>query len=295
MIDPRDPTRLGDIDPLLREAFDQARNDQPSAASVDAVVRGVEQAALGASAAHGDALSSLQAKLVAANSGLVKLAVIVGVSSSLMWAAVHSYRAVVTRATAVQNAAPRVSPDTGAGRLSATSVDRHADSPPAQPSTRSATRLGEYSSVQLPADVGTATRARASSRAEGSVGRSGMATTSEGASRRRAARPKSREPRVDEHEPTRSRAETLPELALLEQAQQALRTSPELALDLTDQHLREYPRGVFAQEREQIAIEALHGAGRIAAMRARARRFQRSFPGSAHNARIAELIGSSPP
>lgn len=83
------------------------------------------------------------------------------------------------------------------------------------------------------------------------------------------------------------------ELELLEQAQQALRDAPLLALELTARHRREYPKGGFIQEREQIAIEALFDLGDTAALRARASRFRTSFPRSAHNARIEELLEST--
>ncbi len=85
-----------------------------------------------------------------------------------------------------------------------------------------------------------------------------------------------------------SRSET--EFSLLEQAQRALRTEPQRALDLADRDAAESPLGALAQEREVIAIEALEKLGRGRDARARARRFFRTFPGSAHGPRIAALL-----
>jgi hypothetical protein len=304
MIDPRDPTRLSELDPLLREAFDHARNEQPSVASVDAVVRGVEQAALGAGAAGG-AANSLAAKLAMAKSGVMKIAVILGVSSGLLWAA-HSYRAATarTRAQAIQtdDAAVRARPATSMAPLSATSDDpRPLSTQPRAAIAAAAAR--EADSVQSPADRGDRANRRPPQRwvrAEASDANKGVPSSASGALRALAARradsnakPETRTSRAAESPDATARARAVSELALLEEAQQALRSSPERALDLTDRHSREYSHGVFVQEREQIAIEALYASGRTGAMRARALRFQRSFPGSAHNARIAELLGSS--
>ena len=80
------------------------------------------------------------------------------------------------------------------------------------------------------------------------------------------------------------------ERAILQRAQDALRGSPAQALSLTDLHLARYPGGMFAQEREVLAISALLGMGRAADARARARRFVASFPASAHRRRLEVLI-----
>jgi hypothetical protein len=80
------------------------------------------------------------------------------------------------------------------------------------------------------------------------------------------------------------------EFSLLEQAQRALRDDPRRALDLADHDAQRYPTGTLAQEREVIAIEALAQLGRRDEARARAARFFRAFPGSAHAPRIASLL-----
>lgn len=81
------------------------------------------------------------------------------------------------------------------------------------------------------------------------------------------------------------------ELALLEKAQDALRSRPAEALTLTNEHARRFPKGSYAQEREVIAIEALAKTGRTAEARARADRFKRAFPGSASIRRIDAILG----
>jgi hypothetical protein len=80
------------------------------------------------------------------------------------------------------------------------------------------------------------------------------------------------------------------EFSLLEQAQRALRSDPQRALDLTDRDIQLYPTGPLAQEREVIAIEALVQRGRRDEARARAARFFEAFPGSAHGPRIASML-----
>lgn len=72
------------------------------------------------------------------------------------------------------------------------------------------------------------------------------------------------------------------EAKLLERARRELGASPALALTLANEHARRFPRGMLSQEREVIAIAALRRLGRIAEAEARAARFDRSYPNSAH-------------
>lgn len=81
------------------------------------------------------------------------------------------------------------------------------------------------------------------------------------------------------------------EVRLLERAQDALRSRPAEALALADDHARRFPRGMLAQEREVIAIEALVKTGRTSEAKARAARFKARFPGSSHTRRIETLVG----
>lgn len=81
------------------------------------------------------------------------------------------------------------------------------------------------------------------------------------------------------------------EVRQLERAQDALRSNPAQALALADEHARQFPQGMLAQEREVIAIEALAKMGRTSEARARAARFKTRFPGSSHTRRIDALLG----
>jgi hypothetical protein len=81
-----------------------------------------------------------------------------------------------------------------------------------------------------------------------------------------------------------------PELQLLTSAQSALRSNPALALELADEHAREYPGGRFAQEREAIAIEALFELGREHAARTRADAFIARYPRSVQASSFAKRL-----
>lgn len=93
--------------------------------------------------------------------------------------------------------------------------------------------------------------------------------------------------------PARSAAPASPadEVKLLERAQDALRTRPDEALALCNDHARAYPNGMLAQEREVIAVEALVKTGRVDEARARAAKFKARWPGSSHARRIETLVG----
>lgn len=80
------------------------------------------------------------------------------------------------------------------------------------------------------------------------------------------------------------------ELALLQRAHAALSASPVEALALTDQHRLQYASGLFAQEREVIAIEALLALSRKPAAILRARAFLAKYPLSPHARRVRPLL-----
>jgi outer membrane protein assembly factor BamD (BamD/ComL family) len=80
------------------------------------------------------------------------------------------------------------------------------------------------------------------------------------------------------------------ELALLQRSQAALDREPGAALALAEQHAREHPAGVFSQEREMLAMEALVKLRRVPAALARAERFVRDYPTSPHNERVRALL-----
>ena len=73
-----------------------------------------------------------------------------------------------------------------------------------------------------------------------------------------------------------------PEVDFLRRAQAALASSPSEALKMANNHPSVYPRGVLAQEREVIAIDALARLGRRREAALRAEAFRSAFPRSAH-------------
>jgi hypothetical protein len=77
---------------------------------------------------------------------------------------------------------------------------------------------------------------------------------------------------------------------LLQRAHALLAASPAEALTLTDEHVRRFPGGVLAQERELIAIEALLKLGRRRAATDRAASFLNAYPRSAHRSRVQALV-----
>jgi hypothetical protein len=81
------------------------------------------------------------------------------------------------------------------------------------------------------------------------------------------------------------------ELALLGRAQAQLVPAPRRALALAEEHARRYPRGVFQEERELIAIVSLLNSGDLRGALARVERFEHAFPSSVHQARLQSLLG----
>jgi hypothetical protein len=88
-------------------------------------------------------------------------------------------------------------------------------------------------------------------------------------------------------------AEGPTELELLREAQRLQASEPAAALAVVARHLRLFPSGILAQEREVVAINALMRLGQREAARARAAAFLRQYPGSVHAQRIQELVGGS--
>jgi hypothetical protein len=80
------------------------------------------------------------------------------------------------------------------------------------------------------------------------------------------------------------------ELDLVQRAQAALEHRPAATLALTEQHAQTYPRGIFAQEREVLAIEALLKLARRPAALARAEEFLARYPTSPHARRVRPLL-----
>jgi hypothetical protein len=76
---------------------------------------------------------------------------------------------------------------------------------------------------------------------------------------------------------------------LLRAARGALATEPKRALALAREHERRFPRGVLAQEREVITIQALAAMGEGEAARKKAEGFDEKYPGSPHRNRVDEV------
>jgi hypothetical protein len=86
------------------------------------------------------------------------------------------------------------------------------------------------------------------------------------------------------------------EFTLLRSARQAIAAHPDLALALTDEHVHYFPKGMLAQEREAIAVEALVELGRASQAHIRARTFLATHPESPYRHRIqAALLRTSGP
>lgn len=96
-------------------------------------------------------------------------------------------------------------------------------------------------------------------------------------------------PVVDSPEARRNR-----EIQELAEARRLLATDPAAALRLVEAGQREFRGGMFAQEREAIAVLSLDRLGRAAAARARGARFLARFPDSAFAERIRRVAGDAP-
>lgn len=83
------------------------------------------------------------------------------------------------------------------------------------------------------------------------------------------------------------------ELVLLRRAKADARSAPAHALQLVAEHEQRFPNGVLVEEREVIAIEALLASRQRAASEARAARFFKRFPNSAHARRVHALLEDS--
>jgi hypothetical protein len=83
------------------------------------------------------------------------------------------------------------------------------------------------------------------------------------------------------------------ELSLLQRSRASLRGDAATALQLTEQHARDYPAGLFVQERELLAIQALLKQRRDAEASARAERFVAAYSTSAYAARVREMLHTS--
>lgn len=81
------------------------------------------------------------------------------------------------------------------------------------------------------------------------------------------------------------------EVELLRRARSLLSARPREAFSLTEAHRDAYPNGLFAQERDALAVEALVRAGETDKARSLAERFVRAYPNSPHAHRFREAMG----
>jgi hypothetical protein len=109
-----------------------------------------------------------------------------------------------------------------------------------------------------------------------------------------ATRPRPRRSRVADTPPLQQTAAAPePELVLLQRAHSALERDAAAALLLVEEHERFHAGGVFAQERELLAVEALVALGRKQAAIDRAKRFVHSHPESPHAPRMHAFLRRS--
>ena len=88
-------------------------------------------------------------------------------------------------------------------------------------------------------------------------------------------------------------ADTLAEeVALLERANDALRSNPSLALEHLREHATVFPRGKLQMERELLRVEALKRSGRTSEAQEAARTLLSSSHGSLYEGRITRMLES---
>jgi hypothetical protein len=80
------------------------------------------------------------------------------------------------------------------------------------------------------------------------------------------------------------------ELELLRKAQQAFNRKPSAAEAYLDEHARDYPEGLFVQERDILRIELATLRGERALARTLAQKFAARFPGSTYQRRLDPLL-----
>jgi hypothetical protein len=121
--------------------------------------------------------------------------------------------------------------------------------------------------------------------------RKAQAHTQARVSRREGSRERGQAKHVAQSAVVAKSAQVPSEVELLRGARAALASQPRTAYALTEEHRARYPRGVFAQERDALAIEALLRAGDNDKARELAQRFIRDYPASPHAHRFRETMG----
>lgn len=84
------------------------------------------------------------------------------------------------------------------------------------------------------------------------------------------------------------------EIELLKRVRQRLPGDPRGALEVLAQHERDYPAGIFAEEREVLAIEALWRTGHTEPARQRLQMLRARYPKSVYRERLEALLAHGP-
>jgi len=316
-----DPTRWtqshGDAPELLRSAFDAGTREGPSDLQMRALalklaaVGGGAAIAAGASTAHASATAGGGA--LASGGGaftLTKIAVslaLIGAAATgtVLWQRSETSSTLarqtaqqVSSQHAEQAVAPSVAPGS-AGSVSAAARGESEQPTPAQavaapelaPTPAAPAVLAEGPSPAVEADpvvVDTGTKAASEARQARSVRRS----------ERHAAR---NDTAVSSPNAARSgdsvavervsgQRQQMSEIDLLRSARSALAARPREAYRLTEEHRSQYPQGVFTQERDALAVEALVRAGELKLARELAEVFVKRYPSSPHAHRFRESM-----
>lgn len=113
-------------------------------------------------------------------------------------------------------------------------------------------------------------------------------------------RPQTQEPEIERATPrTQTRRRSKPatirvdptaEIVILQSARQTLASDPHATLALVAQHQREHPAGVFTEEREALAVEALWRAGDGEQAADRLRALLARYPRSTYRERLTALL-----
>lgn len=82
-------------------------------------------------------------------------------------------------------------------------------------------------------------------------------------------------------------------MRLIARARRSLASSPAAALDAAEEHRRRFPGGLFAEEREALAVLSLARLGRQAEAERRGQRFLRSHPAGTFSERVRRAIGGA--
>ena len=309
----------------LRAVFDAGRREGPSDAQMRALA--LKLAAIGGGAAVAASAATAHASAAAAGGsamtggGMLSLTK-VAVSIALIGAAatgtallrrsetpteaprprVHAVASPSTDADAAEEieaapVAPRVTtrsePTPSAPRAPAREIP---SAEPAQRASRATERERESeraSTTRRATDETTAaapTRERASTRGERMTTTRAISTAS--VTHVRGARKSEASARASERTPEASAGDApqAEEIDLLRRARAALAARPREAFRLTEQHRSEYPSGVFTQERDALAVEALLRSGELKLARELAEAFVRRYPSSPHAHRFRETM-----